>query len=468
MKESIEELVGKLKSGEGLSGVVCKMSLTIACGVCKQILELMDEHLFQTRDKDMKVERIRARWAIFPLGSVQFKRRQYIDQKGKRRYLLDEYLGLEGKSPLTPELKESGVFLTTLLPFMKCEQVMDKSVPQSSVSHTTLHRTVKRITASWLRDEDARKRQVYNFGETPAGEERAVANLMIEADGVNIALQREKQRKAEIKVGIAYEGWKEVSRERYQLTGKTNYCALASGHNFWEGFSLKLTAKYDLTRTGNIVVGGDGAAWVKDGAALMGGCYQLDRFHLLRALRRALGWQTHLVNPIYAACNKGDWLTARAILEQALTQSRGNEKDEIERVISYLSVNVAGLMDFRLNIGKEGTKLRRTGAIESNVDKLIANLMKKKGMSWTLKGARHMACLLMLSAEHKLSDICRPNFTPIPAITLTKRKHRNLVKNIVELEEKWLQATIPALYGPHQNRHWVKTLKHFSEVSFNA
>jgi hypothetical protein len=31
-------------------------------------------------------------------------------------------------------------------------------------------------------------------------------------------------------------------------------------------------------------VGGDGADWVKKGAEMFGGVYQLDRFHLLRVL----------------------------------------------------------------------------------------------------------------------------------------------------------------------------------------
>lgn len=468
MKESIEELVGNLKSGEVISDAVVKLSMKVARGACKQILELLDEYLLQTKDKCLKVERIRSRWAIFTLGSVQFKRRQYIDKEGRRRYLLDEYLGLAGKSPLTPELKESSVFLTTLLPFMKCEQVMHKSLPQASISHTTLHRTVKRVTGSWLQVEDSLKKRTYDSGEPPAGEGRLVPRLLIEADGVNIALQRERQHKAEIKVGIAYEGWEEVSRERYRLTGKTSYCALTSGSSFWEGFSLQLAARYDLTRTRNIVVGGDGAGWVKEGASLMGGCFQLDRFHLLRALRRALSWQAHLIKPVYAACNEGDWVRVQAILRQALQASAGSEKEAILGLMRYLSENIAGLKDRPLETGKEGAHPRRTGAIESNVDKLVANRMKKKGMSWTLKGARHMACLLMLSAERKLPEICRPCPTKIQVATSTKKKYRILIKNIKQIEEKWLHATIPALYGPHQNRAWVKTLKHFSGVSFNA
>ena len=468
LRESIEELVGNLKSGEGLSEVIVRMSLEVGRSFCKQVLELLDDYIFHERDKKLKVERIRPRWVIFSLGSIRIKRRQYIDREGRRRYLLDEYLGLEGKSPLTPEIKESSIFLTTLLPFMKCAAVMEKSLPQAAVSHTTLHRTVSKVTLPWLQAEESRKQQIYETGELPEGEERKVSHLMVEADGVNIALQREKQSKAEIKVGIAYEGWEEVSKGRYRLTGKTSYCALTSGSSFWEGFSLQLATKYDLTSTGNIVVGGDGARWVKDGVDLLGGCFQLDRFHLLRALRRSLSWQTHLIEPIYSACNEGDWLRARSLLIQGLNQASGNEKDEIQRVIRYLGDNVAGLMDYRLKEDRECTHLRRTGAIESNVDKLIANRMKKKGMSWTIKGAKHMACLLMLTAERKLTDICQPVRVKTTIIASSKKARHVLVKNIVELEGKWLQATIPALYGPHQGRHWVKSLKHLSEVSFNV
>lgn len=468
MEKSIEEITNNLKSGEGLSGVIVEMSLEVARNFCKQLLELLDQHIFLMRDKSLKVEHIRSRWVIFTLGGVRFKRRQYIDQEGRRRYLLDEYLGLEGKSPLTPEIKENSIFLTTLLPFMKCAEIMDRSLPQAAVSHTTLHRTVGQVTKPWLQAEESRKRQLYETGELPRSEEGKVSHLLIEADGVNIALQREEQRKAEIKVGIAYEGWAEVSKERYRLTGKTSYCALASGSAFWEGFSMQLATKYDLARAENIVIGGDGARWVKDGVALLGGCFQLDRFHLLRALRRSLGWQTYLVEPIYNACNEGNWSRARTLLTQALNQASGVERNEIQRVIRYLSDNVSGLMDYRLKEGGECTHLRRTGAIESNVDKLVANRMKKKGMSWTIKGARHMACLLMLSAERKLPEICKPKRAKTTIVTSTKKARRVLVKNIVELEEKWLHGTIPALYGPHQGRPWAKALKHLSEVSFNG
>lgn len=56
--------------------------------------------------------------------------------------------------------------------------------------------------------------------------------------------------------------------------------------------------------------------------------------------------------------------------------------------------NSYGLRDYRLEVN--GDDLTGLGAIEGNVDKLGANRMKKRGMSWTIKGAQRMARLITL------------------------------------------------------------------------
>ena len=80
-------------------------------------------------------------------------------------------------------------------------------------------------------------------------------------DGISIALQREEERRTEIKVGIAYEGWEEVGKGRYKIRAKTAYVGVMGGERFWEGFSFSLAKKYDLSRVGKVIVGSDGAAW---------------------------------------------------------------------------------------------------------------------------------------------------------------------------------------------------------------
>jgi hypothetical protein len=46
------------------------------------------------------------------------------------------------------------------------------------------------------------------------------------------------------------------------------YGGIMDGWRFWDGFSLTLAKKYDFSRIGEVIVGGDGARWVKEGAEL--------------------------------------------------------------------------------------------------------------------------------------------------------------------------------------------------------
>jgi hypothetical protein len=468
LKKSIEEIVQNLKSPEEIGKVLLQMSLEIAREFYRQALELLDKYLLQKKDSRLKSEGLYPRWVISPLGSVRVRRRKYRDSAGGYHYLLDYLLGLEGRSPITPELKEDCAYVATLLPFMKSAQVIEQNIPQAAISHTTVHRLVKRIAEPVIREEEAKRKQLYEGGKAAQSGDRGVPLLFMEADGVNIALQREKRKKAEIKIGIAYEGWQEISKGRHRLSNKTSYGQIGEGDSFWEGFSLKLAGKYDLAKVGRIVVGGDGAGWVKSGVDLLGGTFQLDRFHLLRSLLQALGKQKGVINPIYQACNDGDWLKASTLLGEAGSKAGWQERENIERVTHYLEENRKGLRDYRLDLGEAGKGLRRTGAIESNVDKLAANRMKKRGMSWTIKGARWMVSLLMITENNRLAQVCRPKKADtLPGQSMRKLR-RILVKNYRDVEEKWLQATLPALYGPHVNRLWVRSLKHLSEVSLNV
>jgi hypothetical protein len=147
---------------------------------------------------------------------------------------------------------------------------------------------VGRVTDPYLEGEEKELEEVFEDGVIPESEGRVVPHLFLEADGTSIALQREEARRAEVKAGVAYEGWREASRDRHRVTRKTIYSGVMDGDRFWEGFSLALAKKYDLSRVGKVVVGGDGAPWAKDGAELLGGIYQLDRFHLKRALNQTL------------------------------------------------------------------------------------------------------------------------------------------------------------------------------------
>ena len=199
------------------------------------------------------------------LGDMRIERRMYQDEEGEYRYLLDEALGLKKGCQVSPWLESLATCLASYMPYGKCEEVLGRIVP-GGLSHPsstgrTIHRLVGRVIDPYVENESKEVAEVFEDGVVPESEGRVVSHLMIEGDGASIALQREEERRAEVKVGIAYEGWEVVGKGRYRLKEKTTYAGIMNGKEFWDRFSLQLAKRYDLAQIGQIIVGGGRGVW---------------------------------------------------------------------------------------------------------------------------------------------------------------------------------------------------------------
>jgi len=452
--ESIDGLAVKLKGDVGRwEEEIFKWSCMLAQELAKTLLENIDKQLMKERDQSLKVECLKEHRVSTIFGDVRIRRRLYRDSNGENRFLLDEKMGLDKGCHVSPKVKEMATFISSHFPFHKSEEILRAILP-SGISHTSIHRLVGKLTDPYLEAEEMEIEEVYDGGVIPESEGRTVPYLFVEADGTSIALQREEARRAEVKVGIAYEGWGEVSKGRYKLKEKTVYTGIMGGDRFWEGFSLVLSKKYDLSQIDKVVVGGDGASWVKEGAELLGGIYELDKFHLKRALHRGLA-NDPLVAEVYQACITGHTEKADKLLVEAQQKADADRQKEIMGLRGYLMTNCYGLKDYRLEVGGDG--LRGLGAIEGNVDKLVANRMKKRGMSWTINGAQRMTRLIRLREAGQLHSWI-PRTDGLGDSQPLKKKMGNR-KTSEKHAGAWLEAGMPALYGPHQNRHWVQILR---------
>jgi len=452
--ESIDDLAVELKGDvRGWEEEIFNWTCSLAQELAKTLLENVDKQLMEEKDQSLKVECLKEHRVKTVFGDVRIRRRLYCDSNGETRFLLDEKMGLDKGCHVSPKVKEMAVFTSSYFPFLGSEDLLRAILP-SGISHTTIHRLVGKLTDPYIRAEEREIEEVFDGGAIPESEGRIVPYLFVEADGTSIALQREEKRRGEVKVGIAYEGWEEVSKNRYKLKDKTVYTGIMSGDRFWEGFSLALAKKYDLSQIGNAIVGGDGAPWVKKGAKLLGGIYQLDKFHLKRALHRALA-NDPLVAEVYQACITGHTEKADRLLVEAQQKADADRQKEIMGLRGYLMANCYGLRDYRLEVGGDG--LRGLGAIEGNVDKLVANRMKKRGMSWTINGAQRMASLIRLRETGQLHSWI-PRTDGLGHTQPPKKKISNR-RTPDKHAGDWLQAGMPALHGPHQNRHWVQALR---------
>ena len=453
--ERIDELAVKLKGDVGKwEEEIFKWTCSLAQQLAKTLLESIDKELMKQKASNLKVECLKEHRVSTVFGDIRIKRRLYRSSNGEHRFLLDEKMGLDKGCHVSPKVKELATFISSHFPFQRSEEIIRAILP-SGISHTTIHRLVGKLTAPYIEAEKREIEEVFIAGVIPESEGRTVPYLFVEADGTMIALQKEKARRAEVKVGIAYEGWRRVSKDRYKVTGKTAYSGIMDGDRFWEGFSLALAKKYDLSRIGKVIVGSDGASWVKEGAGLFGGIYQLDKFHLKRAIHRGLA-NDPLGAEVYQACITGDIEKADRLLLEAQQKGDTDREGEIMGLRVYLMSNCSGLRDYRLEVDDDN--LRGLGAIEGNVDKLVANRMKKRGMSWTIKGAQKMARLISLREMGQIHYwITHRNKSEGRSLSRKQNSKRKVTK--WKDTGAWLKTEMPVLYGPHQNRYWVKMLR---------
>jgi hypothetical protein len=132
---------------------------------------------------------------------------------------------------------------------------------------------------------------------------------------------------------IAYEGWERLSgaREAYRLREKRAYCHVGKRVSFWEGVSLAWTHKWDLRFVREVIIGGDGAAWIRAGVKTFSrAIWQLDGFHLTRACRQAFGAQAG--RELYQALRAGKAIEAQACLQQTPLR----EGKQAQRAIRWL------------------------------------------------------------------------------------------------------------------------------------
>ncbi len=273
------------------------------------------------------------------------------------------------------------------------------------VSHGSVHRWLWQLGAAFRGQVEASRRRLFEAGQVVGTAARKVTALFCEADGVVLHLQRGSRKVIEAKLAIMHAGWERLhpSSGGFALKDKRVYAGVQGGRQFWESLSVVAGRRWDLSAVR--VIAGDGADWVKEGLGYFAqAVYQLCRFHLARRIRQCL--RGRALERVLAARRDPVRLLAEA--RDAVAGAVDPEaRQGAEELLSYLLANREGLEDYRRRVNVQGVGLRGLGAIESNVDKVVSARMKKRGMSWTVEGARNMLAVLTLKANGSLDVTAR-------------------------------------------------------------
>ncbi|MDA1229111.1 MAG: ISLre2 family transposase [Chloroflexi bacterium] len=423
----------------------------------KQWLETLDAKLLSKKPEGLQVVGFRSRTLVTRFGDVTVSRRMYRQADGMTRFLLDETMGWPSGQAASPSITESIVRLASKMPFRETEQTVS-ALTAGVVSAMTVHRLLQEAGKVAIEEEEERWKACYEEGKQVCEGQESRQVLYTEADGVWIHLQQEEERKHyEIKSGVVYEGWERIpgaSEERYRLVGKRVYCHVNERMPFWEGASLEWGKTYDLSKLKLVVLGGDGANWIEAGTEeFASAAFQLDGFHLKRACGQAFGGENG--RRIYEAIRSGEAeLAKQLIAEGGMAESSAY----VQKAREYVETNIGKGRDWRVGRDEIPKGARGLGTMESNGDKLTANRMKKRGMSWTVSGAHRMAKVIQLERNGELSTICRPRMShQMPSPQLHRR--RTLNETHGNTIGEWLRAGVPALAGRENSSPLVTALR---------
>ena len=386
------------------------------------------------------------------LGTVQFKRRVYRDESGRRRKLLDEIVGLEKYSRYSLSVMQKGSYLASELAYREAADILGWLIGDF-ISHSAIGRMIRQVGQSYQKEEETQREGIFEGGKDVIPGQIPAKVLFGESDGVWISLQREAKQKTEVRVGILYTGKKTIGLGRKALENKVSVTKIVKNSQEWQETMLKTAyTHYDLSNTKQMMVGGDGNRWVRQSFDMVGlpTEFVLDRYHLYREARRAFGFTRQTEDWIRQICQEGLEAVIPEML-QAMSQASPKVAQRMQKFMQYLINNQDGLLDPDCRAHLK-TRVSNLGAIEGNVDKLVVRRLKGRGRSWRIEGAKAMLAV----CRHK--DELRQNaFKPFqkPEKVEKKKSRRKHVRD----DGDWLQAGVPSLHLCHSNRPWARVLK---------
>jgi len=370
---SIESLVASASSLEDLEDGVFDLTCAFARRVVESALAGRDEDLAARVPAAWRCKDRRSRRILTRFGEIAFTRRRYVDPDGTARFALDEEFGLASRVRVSPALERLLVDLSSSVSFREASRIVSVAL-RTHISHQSAHTALARAGERLACEAEAAASDLHDLGLQPAGTVKA-SRLHCEADGTVIALQGESVRRTEVKLAVFY-------TDKAHGLGAV-HASLGPPAGFWRCASAVAGARYDLSGVSEVIVAGDGAPWVKKGTEVfVGARYQLDPFHVMRALLRATG-QHGVATRVFIAVYRDGLKGATALLERFAARHPERGCD-VDAVIGYLESNAEGL--WRPDPG--------CGSIEGHIDKILANRFKKRGRRWSRIGADRMAHVL--------------------------------------------------------------------------
>ncbi len=368
--------------------------------VTQFLVEYAENIIFKLKDRKEKFESLEKddRTIISIFGEINFKRRYYQDKETKERiYLLDQFLKLEKRERMLPNVKER---LIDEAKETSYKRAGEKASYGTEISKQTVKNEINKLD---FKAEIAEEKE----------NKKKVKKLYIIADEDHVHLQKggiEEPRLIIVYDSIIAKG------KRIELKNKKHFGGIYRKKidDLWEEVMTYIENNYDTEYLERVYISGDGANWIKTGLEwIIKSVYVLDEYHMKKAVNGIVGKITKTnkkakekqKKEIRKALRRLNFVRFKEICYEILEEEmEKTTRERKEDLMKYILNNVEGIK----NLYRNKKELHGCSA-EGHVSHIYSDRMSSRPMGWSTTNINNMSRLRTakednISTEEILND----------------------------------------------------------------
>ncbi len=462
-------------SFKDLEEIAFKIACEFANEILRNMLEEYDKKLMDSRNTKLYRHKGKATTTIkAKTGLVEYTRTKYItkDEDGKNKciFLTDEILNIKEIGQVSSGIIELVVKNISEVSYRVCAEMIN-NMTGLSISGVAVWNIVQQLGEE-IKQYEKEKVEAYQNDKLKAGE-KETPTVYQEADGIMIYTQGKdrkeqienykkqhpneevpkKVRNIELKLGMTYEGWKEVGKNRYALVGKEYVAGYMSGEEMADITNANLHSKYDMSKVELRVLNSDGGSWIKR-LLVSKAIYQADSYHLREKINTHVR-DTEDAEILKTMFYKKEYSQMIEYVEELKYKYDGEceEVEKLEELKKYLNKRKDSMKRYKDYDGvkekiktyskRTGLKYRNMGCQESNNYCRLTRRMKKKRMSWSKNGSENIAKVITTYASESCTDIIKHldiQLLPESFIEYAEKYINEIENNIKEMKKQKVKA----------------------------
>ena len=429
----------------------------IRCGneVTQFLVEYAENIIFKLKERKEKFESLEKdeRTIISIFGEVKFKRRYYQDKETKERiYLLDQFLKLEKRERMLPNVKERLIEEARETSYRKAGQ---KASYGTEISKQTVKNEINKLE---FKEEIEKEKE----------NKKKVKKLYIIADEDHVHLQ--KGGIEEPRLVIVYENVVEKGK-RIELKNKKHFGGIYAKRidDLWEEVMTYIENNYDTEYLERVYISGDGASWIKTGLEwIVKSKYVLDEFHMKKAVNGIVGRITKAnkeekekqKEKIRTSLRRLNFVEFKEICYEILAEEmEKTTRKRKEDLMNYILNNIEGIK----NLYRNKKELHGCSA-EGHISHIYSDRMSSRPMGWSTRNVENMSKLRIAKEDKIRTEEILKNSKKV--IELKEiQKIRNQANAKIKESINFKPVSIPIMsFGTQEEKIFFKNLLEYKAV----